>query len=143
MLLLSWQDIQDTVHGRRDVLYRNDIVQAQYDHDKNKNSNIYVRYSDFIKVSILNWDPVQTIDGIIACRKNGSVLHILVPNMYPYHLENGITHMVLWSVLPMTVDAIHKIIRNYAKIQEYTFYINAPRYQSITDLWHVQVFIRN
>ncbi|KAI9301844.1 hypothetical protein BJ944DRAFT_242912 [Cunninghamella echinulata] len=69
---------------------------------------------------------------------------IILPNDFPYSVEKGIKHILIWSQTPLTPDYVEKIIqKNYTpKEWEWVYFVNPPEVQSVKKLPHVHVFLR-
>jgi len=158
--MMTWKDVQNKAQGLMvDPIYRNQETQILYDANSNLVKAKYARYSDYIKIHVLKWTPVDTPEGLLSARRTrGSYMKRLTTNTFPYHLEPGITHMVLWSIKPLTPVEMHKAIRckafhdtedpTVADAEKdidngaYEAFVNRVEHQSILDLWHAHVFVR-
>jgi hypothetical protein len=146
---VTWADIlaKSQNHQASPALHRSPEVAVLYDLNRQHVAATYLRYSDFIKIHTLRWKAVPTADAIVAVRTRGSYLKRLTPNAYPYDVEPGITHLVLWSVRPLSKEETDETIRKQMcrlfKRQdlEVAWFINRVEHQSIADLWHAQVFL--
>lgn len=69
---------------------------------------------------------------------------IILPNDFPYSVEEGISHILLWSQIPLSRDYIEDILEsNYGHEQyEWVYFVNPPEIQSVRKLPHVHVFMR-
>lgn len=151
---ITWQEVLNKASGVRDApMYRAAAVLAEYEENRRQVQATCARYSDYIKVKELNWVSVENAEtGLVEARRTRrSKLRRLTLNAYPYHLEAGIVHMVLWSVIPMAPEEIGAVVRRQLKRvlkvaatddMDVAFYVNRPEHQSILDLWHAQVFVR-
>jgi hypothetical protein len=146
---VTWADILAKSQGHTTTaLYRSPEVAALYDLNRQHVAATYLRYSDFIKINTLRWRAAPTADCVVAVRTHGSYLKRLTHNAYPYDVEPGITHLVLWSVRPLSDkeadDTIRKQLRRLFKRQdlEVAWFVNQVEHQSIADLWHAQVFMK-
>ena len=152
--IMTWQEVLEKANGiRNGPIYRNATIQAEYEENKHLVAATYGRYSDYIKVKMLDWAPVENATtGLIEARRTRrSKLKRLTLNSYPYYLEDGITHMVLWSLTPMTHEETEKTVRRQLHRvlktpmddgKELAFFVNRREHQSILDLWHAQVFVK-
>lgn len=69
---------------------------------------------------------------------------IILPNDFPYSVEEGIKHILIWSQLPLSPSYIEEILEtNYgSKTYEWVYFVNPPEIQSVRKLPHVHVFMR-
>jgi len=70
-----------------------------------------------------------------------------VPNDFPYHVEDGIEHWILWSLDEMSSEEAKrfldaKLIGPEGQFLEYVYFVNPPAIQSIPDVFHFQVFYK-
>ncbi len=68
---------------------------------------------------------------------------IILPNHYPYEVRKGISHYVFFSLFPLTKKEIEKAIKLKFKNKSVLWFINPEAIQSIPDLWHCQIFVKN
>jgi hypothetical protein len=68
---------------------------------------------------------------------------LMLPNDFPYSIEPGVEHILIWSKEALQADQVEAILdANYGRMWEWTFFINPPKYQSVKRLPHVHVFLR-
>lgn len=69
---------------------------------------------------------------------------IILANDFPYSVEKGIEHILLWSQIPLSRDYIEDILEsNYgSKSYQWVYFVNPPEIQSVRKLPHVHVFMR-
>ena len=72
---------------------------------------------------------------------------VCVPNDFPYALDTLITHQVIWSRVALFNDTarIQGLIEQYYPAESYeTLYlVNPPSLQTIRDIFHIHVFVRD
>jgi Protein of unknown function (DUF3605) len=124
---ISWEDLK-LFHKNSDVYFRfprNIEVEQQYERDR-KNGRT---------------------DRFINSLKESKKLFVLTHADYPYDLENGLIHMVLW-IDPIydnvnVVDAILDNILFYIPKKNIIFFQNTKKNRSVPELCHYHVIINN
>jgi len=131
----KWKHLQEykkDPHKFASIPRRNDVYQQ---HQKLRNVPSSIRSENLIKELKFNKDN----------------LFALVDNIYPYHIEPGIRHMVLF-INPKYADkfAHPKIIEylvssNAWKMgyEEYLYFENPPERKSLPEIIHYHVFFTN
>lgn len=113
------------------VFNRSELLQKQYD--------LYIKNTPNIYNNIFN-----------KFFKNKD-LFILVKNNYPYYLAENIEHYILWFnpiiyknrlKILLNEQYISHILNRYLNNIEYICFMNVPQNQSITNIYHYQVFIK-
>ncbi|CAO3631189.1 unnamed protein product [Cunninghamella blakesleeana] len=68
---------------------------------------------------------------------------IILPNDFPYSVDQGIEHILLWSQQPLSPDYVEEIMKkNYnPKEWDWVYFVNPPEVQSVKKLPHVHVFL--
>ena len=59
-------------------------------------------------------------------------------NDFPYALESGIEHYILWSTESLTEEEIVKECESFST-KEYLFFVNPPKFRSVKRVWHAHV----
>ncbi|KAI9478782.1 MAG: hypothetical protein EXX96DRAFT_572269 [Benjaminiella poitrasii] len=69
---------------------------------------------------------------------------LILPNDFPYSVDPGIEHILIWSKEPLASDVVESILeKKYgSSIWEWVYFVNPPEWQSIPRLPHVHVFMR-
>jgi len=142
--MIFWKDLQMRSRGIPIDLYRKPDMAQAYDSNRVKVRAEYDHYSDMILVNHLRWMPVDKH----ARRTRGSLSVRLEPNRFPYDVEPGVDHLVLWSVKPLSDEDMHRKIKQqlkrlYKTSVEYVAFVNFVEDQSIRDLWHAHVFVKD
>ena len=116
---------------------RTELIQQQYDLYIKNTSNIY---NDI-------------------CNKyfNNNDLFVFVKNNYPYNIKDNIEHYILWFNpiiyknklrIILNIEYISVILNIYLKKlfnnnKKYICFMNIPKHQTIKEIYHYQVFIKN
>ncbi|CAG8634904.1 4456_t:CDS:1, partial [Paraglomus occultum] len=69
--------------------------------------------------------------------------YIIRKNDFPYALEQGIEHWVIWSLKEMTHDEVEEALRKTFSGKEWVFVINPAHLQSVGSVWHGHIFTRD
>ncbi|KAL9546331.1 hypothetical protein MBANPS3_006718 [Mucor bainieri] len=69
---------------------------------------------------------------------------LVLPNDFPYSVDPGIEHVLIWSKAPLAADFVESVLdeRFGARIWEWIYFVNPPEWQSVPTLPHVHVFMR-
>ncbi|KAF7732085.1 hypothetical protein EC973_006340 [Apophysomyces ossiformis] len=68
---------------------------------------------------------------------------ILLPNDFPYAVEPGINHLLMWSQTPLNQEYIEEILLSrFGMAYEWVYWVNPVEIQSVRRLPHVHVFLR-
>ncbi|ORX52665.1 hypothetical protein DM01DRAFT_1408004 [Hesseltinella vesiculosa] len=70
---------------------------------------------------------------------------ILLPNDFPYSVERGIDHQLLWSRTPLSPSFVESYLQSHydPSIWEWVYFVNPPEVQSVKKLPHVHIFLRH
>jgi hypothetical protein len=71
----------------------------------------------------------------------------LAKNKFPYDVQDGIEHYVLWihPEMKLSYKTIYEILKIYETklgFKDFIFYENEPRKKSVLEIPHVQVFFK-
>ena len=69
---------------------------------------------------------------------------LILPNDFPYSVEPGIEHILIWSKEPLESHWIESILEEKygSSVYEWTYFVNPPAFQSVRRLPHTHVFMR-
>ena len=124
--MISWFDLKYNYYNLN--LLRKPHIQHKYDLHLKKYKNIN-----------------QTIINKYLSDK----LYTLIPNSFPYNIQSNIKHYVLFLHPKLHKNIIYNkffiyhIIKSYIKNKPFLYYINPKKKQSIKNIPHYQVFIKN
>ena len=64
------------------------------------------------------------------------------PNDFPYDLEPGIGHFLVWSIKPLTKREVEDVARREAPGRDFVTFVNPPGLRSVHRVWHAHVLVR-
>lgn len=69
---------------------------------------------------------------------------LVLPNDFPYSVDPGIEHILIWSKEPLSADYVESVLddRYGSQIWEWIYFVNPPEWQSVPSLPHVHIFMR-
>ncbi|KAI7872056.1 hypothetical protein BDF14DRAFT_1755823 [Spinellus fusiger] len=69
---------------------------------------------------------------------------IVLANEFPYSVEPGIQHILLWSQAPLKTVHVQNLLEEQFKstVWDWVYFVNPPETQSVRGLPHVHVFMR-
>jgi len=91
---------------------------------------------------------INSTTRAVAPTDNSSSKLILIPNDFPYYVEENIVHYVLWKTkIPITEKEIHDariILETNISINalEIIHWVNPPNLKSVPDIDHVHFLCR-
>jgi hypothetical protein len=140
--MYNWSFIKTKINNKNLNFTRS--VETQYNYDKNKIKVLkkFNTYEDYIKVVLFKLKYIINIQNKIESNDYNCDKILLLRNKYPYNIEKGIKHYVLFSLKPLNKSEIIKILSKLLINYEYIFFCNDKKRQSIKNLWHCQVFIK-
>lgn len=146
----TWQLLKDSiVDGQTslDFQRKQDVQNKYYAVREYVNTLKFKNYSDFIKIKHLGYKSNLNKDGYIVSRKiKSSLCYMFVENEYPYYFNDSknIKHYLIWALKPLEYCEIVNILReSNIKYCDWTWFVNTTAKQSIKDLWHCHVFLKN
>lgn len=116
-------------------IHRSKKVQAVYDQWMKNTLSKYGSIEKYLLSTKLHFKPLQDTSKPPV---------IILPNDFPYSVEEGIQHILLWSQIPLSRDYIEYILETNFGSQNYewVYWVNPPEIQSVKKLPHVHVFMR-
>jgi len=150
----SWKYLTEIIQNNRNTeqLQRHPDMADLYQQNVENIISKYGSLSDHIKIKYMNWKSVKCCedldDRLCAVRKTGnhSLYDIIIKNDFPYNLRKGLEHYVLFSVTPLTDEQVQLRIRYHfenIKAGNFLWFVNQESNQSIPDLWHCHIIIKN
>eukprot|EP01083_Nonionella_stella_P293471 998048_1 len=132
------------------TLRRTPSMTNQYELQKEDRKQKWVTYADFVRCYVFEQqsEKVKVTKNNRKCtlqkspRKRGKVVCKLKPNDFPYNLAENVQHLVLFSFDSTDKYHIERMIEKQYPEQEYLWWRNPTKYQSIPDVWHVQVLVK-
>jgi len=76
-------------------------------------------------------------------KTKGTKKLVYMVNDFPYFVESGIEHGIVWSTGKLCKDEMLALLDEKLPGKEKLYFINPPSLQSITEVEHAHVFSRN
>lgn len=155
MAPLGWEDAaelaQDGSEERLARLKRTDSALARYRAHRAQIEEAWASTSDFLlhKVFGAATQPEQGgsgrqevgLDEEAHLAAEGRVAW--APNDFPYDLEPGIGHYVVWSAKgPLSQTELEEVARREAPGRDFATFVNPPGLRSVHRIWHAHVLVR-
>lgn len=146
----SWADVVLYVKEAKSLRHftkkphRTAIVQARYDRQKKEIVSKYASYEDFVRIRLFQDSFIMGPDKKVRAQSASSQEFIFEKNKYPYHLERGIHHYVLFARTAWSSARVHTLLPTVLPpdSKEYVVVRSRPEDQSVPGIWHVHVFVR-
>ncbi|CEP19289.1 hypothetical protein [Parasitella parasitica] len=134
--IFTWDEVYHYVSTNQiKSIHRSKQVQTVYNQWMRDTLSKYGSIENYLLSTKLHFEPIQDKDRPPV---------IILPNDFPYSVEKGIQHILLWSQIPLSRDYIEHILEsNYGSANyEWVYFVNPPEIQSVRKLPHVHVFMR-
>ena len=156
----TWQDCQNWIQNHVLVTDRQTFIRSKKNADAYQvhKENVALKYQtmgDFILHTYFKIKPTKINDkggsGISNCKFKVIITdeiaktnqYVFVANNFPYDVEHGINHDLLFCVRPLNKQEIESIIEKELKYDtEYLWWVNPNHLQSIHNVWHCQILSR-
>ncbi|KAI8371357.1 uncharacterized protein BYT42DRAFT_579960 [Radiomyces spectabilis] len=117
------------------MIHRSPKVQAEYDQWMKDTLATYGTIEKYLLTNKLHFPPTKDDEHPAV---------IILPNDFPYSVESGIDHILIWSQVPLDPNYVEQILeqRYGSENWEWVYWVNPPEIQSVRKLPHVHVFMR-
>ncbi|EGC33953.1 hypothetical protein DICPUDRAFT_80304 [Dictyostelium purpureum] len=157
----TWEDLKNIIkEGRLEILGRKNKDQLDMERHMSKVKSEFNSAKDYIDFKVFqfptelkafeNEETGLVYQRRVSVRPNNIEQRLVIrPNDFPYHCDADISHWVLWCLKPLTFEEAKEFIskifkREYANDNDgFIFFVNPEHLQSIKDIFHYHVFIRN
>eukprot|EP00192_Tetraselmis_astigmatica_P019344 CAMPEP_0117695434 /NCGR_PEP_ID=MMETSP0804-20121206/28138_1 /TAXON_ID=1074897 /ORGANISM="Tetraselmis astigmatica, Strain CCMP880" /LENGTH=202 /DNA_ID=CAMNT_0005509507 /DNA_START=193 /DNA_END=802 /DNA_ORIENTATION=- len=147
---LTWQEVCNAVAcGTEESLGRLGRLQEDIEVYKAFTDKVKAEYSsvaDYVKIHKLQYGQTRSDDG----KKKATDISALQPgeclwieNDFPYALEDGLVHCLIWAHSPLSSDEIAAQCQMHCPGCEYVTFVNPQALASIPSVWHAHVMYRN
>ncbi|GBB91370.1 hypothetical protein RclHR1_01860024 [Rhizophagus clarus] len=150
--VLSWESVKEI---NLELLRRSKPDQLKYRAYKEKINKEHGSLDNYLYQNVLNW-PKESYSNDSSSQeyfssKIPSTHYNLRLNDFPYTIDSSIAHYVLWSRLPfrdqrdqdVKGDINLFLKEKFPGNKEWLFFINPPQLQSIKNIWHGHIFMRD
>jgi hypothetical protein len=88
------------------------------------------------------WQRASHHDDEDDCNKNGenSEKMVLVPNDFPYSMQPGIIHYILWKrtkIAPTDIEVATDELKKQLSAEDIVYWVNPPNLKSLPEIDHV------
>ena len=147
---LTYEEVEAIVKsGQREDLGKLRRIyseQQRYDTFIAKVKSEYCTVEDYILHKVFGVEKkVQQDSGKWACQTATSHQQRLLiwrENDFPYALESGLKHYILWSTETLKKEDIETEIEAHVPTTEYLYFVNPPKFRSIERVWHAHVLFK-
>ncbi|KAI8060577.1 hypothetical protein BC940DRAFT_323169 [Gongronella butleri] len=145
--VFTWEEVCHYVQSNQiKRIHRHPSVQVVYQQWLTETLRTYGTIEDYLLATKLA--PFKTAvadDDDAFSASAGSPPVILLPNDFPYSVERGIDHQLLWSKRLLSESFVEHFLRDHydAFKVEWVYFVNPPEVQSVKKLPHVHIFLRN
>mmetsp|Transcript_3857 Transcript_3857/g.7966 ORF Transcript_3857/g.7966 Transcript_3857/m.7966 type:complete len:208 (-) Transcript_3857:276-899(-) len=147
---LSWEDCAIYIRTEQyDKLGRMPEDILVYREFRDKVVEEYETIGDYVAVQVFG---LETETNFMSSHKRkavwpsdfnaGEPMLVFRENDFPYSLEDGIEHHVLWSSSDLSEKAIRDVIAKERDGFESIFFINPPEYKSVHSIQHAHILSR-
>ncbi|KAF2073888.1 hypothetical protein CYY_004812 [Polysphondylium violaceum] len=154
-IMRTWEDLKRVINeGRLHELGRRENDQLEMTKHMTGVKAAYHSIKDYIDHRFFDF-PVQdvivnsNVKKVSTRPQEISQKLVFRPNDFPYNCEDSVSHYVLWCLKPLTFDEAKDYLDSYLGRQYgddsngYIFFVNPEHLQSIKEIFHYHVFIRN
>ena len=141
---LTWEEVSEIVSEEQfDIFGRSQESQDKYDQNKIATKGVYKSTKDMILINKLNHKSKKINNELVAINDENNLDINLVPNTFPYNIEENISHLLLWSEEDLTDKKVNEILKNKLNGNKYVYFRNPEHLRSIPSVFHIQVFVKN
>ncbi|KAI7905308.1 uncharacterized protein BX663DRAFT_559482 [Cokeromyces recurvatus] len=140
--VFSWEEVYYFVSSNQiKCIHRNEQVQAIYNQWMKDTLEKYGSIESYLlSTKLKEFVNTTTTTEVVIDPYRPKV--IILPNDFPYSVDKGIQHILLWSQTPLARNYIEETLEsNYGrKSYEWVYFVNPSEIQSVRKLPHVHVF---
>ena len=158
---LTFDQVTEIVKRGGDALgklRREKAEQKRYNGFMQKVKSEYASVEDFILASVFGCKTEIAENGTLVTAANPQKQRVIKwrKNDFPYALEEGITHFILWSTESLTEPELQRecesffltnerddnestSTENKNKKKRFVYFVNPPKFRSIQRIWHAHV----
>jgi len=144
---ISWEDITESVK-RGDVAYqlvRSPQVLSDYHAYVARINSEYETMADYVRARYFGFAIVPTENNKKKAQIPDPIEHKIIwtMNEFPYYLEEGIEHHLIWSTQPLTDEHVKQVLEQHVPSANFeTVVIQNTFNASIPEVFHLHVFTK-
>lgn len=142
--LMSWNELKYIIEtNQTDLFGRLPEDLKNYDEINNKIKQEYLQIDDYILNKVfqfpLSIDEVSGKKKVDRIHLNNNKRSVFCINDFPYAIEKGIEHHIIWSTYEMNENEIDEVIKFFRQGYETLNFINNMNKKSVKTVHHVHV----
>ncbi|KAF8820397.1 hypothetical protein IE077_003216 [Cardiosporidium cionae] len=144
----SWEELKEIAAlGGIDALMRWPEVQKFYRQSMNNIKTTYESVDDYILITKFAYAEKYLENGKIQARPTEqaemSTVNLCL-NDFPYAIEEGLSHYILWSLKELSSDEANAMLRNEfdSALYDIIYFLNAPALQTVGSVHHWHIFVK-
>ncbi|KAG0209649.1 hypothetical protein BGX28_010165 [Mortierella sp. GBA30] len=163
----SWIELSKMIASKDlRLMARSEAVQEAYQRAIKRRTKKYGSPDEYIRQRVLHWPPSKDCsssvpsdvmsDGNESSSSCSSISPpssptgpvdpleiVLKKNEFPYSVQPGIEHWLIWSRHPLTDEVwIRRFLQERLPGRDYLFFTNPPELRTVPSIFHVQVFTK-
>ncbi|KAI8091892.1 hypothetical protein BDF21DRAFT_410454 [Thamnidium elegans] len=109
-----------------------------------RNKDQQAVYAKWVKETKEEYGSVENYLKETKIQYPEGVTFLVLPNDFPYSVDPGIDHILIWSKTPIDSELVSEILeeRYGSNNWEWTYFVNPPQWQSVPSLPHTHIFLR-
>lgn len=142
---LNWDKISSLIENNEFSHFgRDSDVCKAYRRDKERTNLIYNSSRDMILINVFKYKSVIAKNNkLVGLSDEKCIDKVLNMNTFPYYVEEGISHKLLWSIKDLSDKDIKKYLTEKLIGLKYVYFRNPEYLRSIPDIFHIHVFVLN
>ncbi|KAI3658939.1 hypothetical protein MP638_006315 [Amoeboaphelidium occidentale] len=131
---MNWQELKQHIDGENyDKLQRSPEQESVYSEWRNKMKEQNIAIDVYLKKLMFPTHKLTSDEPLSV---------ILRQNDFPYNLEEGILHYVLWANKELSKDQIERYLKFSFPKSQILWFRNPPTHQTVLSLWHIHVLVK-
>jgi len=142
----SWEELVSAVSSNRLELLGRVPEKLQYYREQMAIIRLeFESIEDYLHHNVFGYSTTTSTNGklmVVHPIKHKKII-VFRKNDFPYSLEEGIEHYLLWSTEELTIEEIEENIKNnIPKESKFCYFVNPPILRSVKTIHHAHVLFK-